>query len=93
MTEREFSVGTIHRMKVLEVGSSHRTISAAASGSLDNTTAEAAINVGGKDAQWETLHLEKVLNYLVEESPHFKDLVSDLLRDKGALVTLLLSAR
>ena len=71
----------MHRLKVLEGGLSHQAISDAAVSSLKSTTTAAAL-ADGRD--WQTLHLERLLNFLIEQAPEFKQLLRDLLRDAGA---------
>ncbi len=69
---------------MLSEPTSHQQISEAALSSLHHTIGEHHVQLEAGDDDWTTLALENVLNYLIEEAPHFKAAIEDMLRAAGA---------
>ena len=61
-------------------------ISHAATSSLDNIEQPGRVALNDCSLDWVTLSLEKALKYLMEEAPHFKTAIAEMVRREGVYV-------
>ena len=64
--------------QVLDCNSSHSAISRAALGSLKDTTEKIPVQLPDGEADWTTVSVQKVLEYMIAESPNFKQAISEI---------------
>ena len=63
--------------QVLDCKTERRSISRAALGSLMNTAEKIPVQMSDGEIDWTTLSVQKVLEYMIAESPNFKQAISE----------------
>ena len=62
--------------QVLDINSSHQSISRGALGSLKDTVEKIPVQLPDGEADWTIVSVQKVLEYMIAESPNFEQAIS-----------------